>query len=510
MWDADDSTASADLAPLRLSEPRARFVRDLLRLATMAGVADRAILAKETRSGCVLLGGMSLLDPSEETSPTTPCEERAPTAILRHVAATRMPLHGQRPYLEEHFAGDRYLREKRPATVFCVPLIRRDQVVASLYLERRASAQAFTPHQQQLVSLLGAQAVITTGIVDYYIGEMKALEAKVNPQFIHNTLSVVAELVVSDSAKAEEALVRLSRLYRYVLESPIDRIVTLSEELAICRDYLALERHRLGDRMRSHITVSGPVDLIHVPALLLQPLVENAVRHGIARKVGGGHVLVEVTVTERTCRLRVSDDGPGWDEQGKRTGSGLRCVTKRLALFYPGRHSFAITKGAGVSAEVTIPREATARRTSGETDEDSRQDSLDATKDASGKGQETMATGVDPRIKLLSFVYKLYSDPILQKNFREAPELAMDDFGLDAQQKTAVYHAGLDPLYVNNDGKARNAEWWKAYALNKKGYGSAPKPEDYDDSGPDPARMAGVAELIINELCGQPQFDEAW
>jgi hypothetical protein len=515
MWDADNPTAGCHLSAFRFSEGASGFVCDLLRLATMAALADRAILAKRDRGGYVLLGGMSLLDPDEATTPRTPCEERASPAILDHVASTGSPCHVQHPFSEPWLVGDRYLLETRPASVLCVPLIRRKQVVALLYLERRTSREAFTAHQRQLVSLLGTQAVITTGIVDYYIGEMKALEAKVNPQFIHNTLSVVAELVVSDSRKAEQALVMLSRLYRYVLASPMDRIVSLSQELAICRDYLALEQHRLGDRMKSDITVSGPVDLIHIPALILQPLVENGVRHGIARKVGGGHLHVEVTVTEKTCRLRVSDDGPGWDERGERAGFGLRCVRERLALFYPGTHTFAITKGAGVSAEVTIPREASASRSATGKDDDSRNE----TRNQSLKGQATMATTSytvtvevpgDNRIKLLSFIFRLYTDRNFQAKFREDTEAAMDDFALDYTQRVAVHHSGLDPAYVNADGVARNADWWRKYALYKNGKGEKPRSDDYDDTGADPSRMACLAELLIDELCNKEKFEEAW
>ena len=380
--------------------------------------------------------------------------------------------------------------------------------MALLYLERRISPRPFTRHQRQLVSLLGTQAVITTGIVDYYIGEMKALEAKVNPQFIHNTLSVVAELVVSDAGKAEEALVMLSRLYRYVLESPMDRIVSLSEEVAICRDYLALEQHRLGDRMKSDITISGPADLIHIPALILQPLVENGIRHGIARKVGEGHLRVEVDVTATTCRLRVSDDGAGWDEQGR--ANGIRPALREGAAgpLLPGHAHVRDHEGRRRVGRVTIPREGTARRGTAGPDGDSQNGT-----NPSRKGQNTMATTsptVDPsQIKLLTFLYKVYVEPELQSKFRETPELAMDEYGLSLKQKAAIYHSGLDPLIVK-DGKATNAEWWEKYALNKAGQGPAPSAHDYEDSGPDRSRMAGVVELLVDELTGQPQFDIVW
>ena len=121
MWDGDDATASCELAAFRFSEGAEGFVCDLLRLALMAALAERAILAKKDRGGYVLLGGISILDADEETTPATPCEQRASTAILDRVAATRSPLHVQAPFSEAWFAGDRYLLETRPASVLCVP-----------------------------------------------------------------------------------------------------------------------------------------------------------------------------------------------------------------------------------------------------------------------------------------------------------------------------------------------------------------------------------------------------
>jgi len=122
------------------------------------------------------------------------------------------------------------------------------------------------------------------------------------------------------------------------------------------RDYMTLESYRLGDRMQAQFEVAGPVDRVHVPSLFLQMLLENVVSHGVAGKVGPGHVEVEVSVNPGHCRVRIQDDGPTWRERAAHAGAGLRRVRDRLALHYPRRYSFSIRKLRPFAVDIRIPR----------------------------------------------------------------------------------------------------------------------------------------------------------
>jgi LytS/YehU family sensor histidine kinase len=231
----------------------------------------------------------------------------------------------------------------------------RGDLMAIVYLENSLCAEAFTEEQRSLVAMLGHHAAIAMATADYHKAQIEVMQSKINPHFLHNALSVIAELIVSKPSMAEDAVLRLSKLYRYVLNSSADQTVTLEEEIAIVRDYLTIERHRYGERLRTSFAVTGPVSQVSVPALMLQPLVENAVRHGVAKKVGAGTVDVTILVADDRCKMRVADDGPGWVDGPPRGGFGLRSVRERLTLLYGRDFELNIERGDGVTVEVLIP-----------------------------------------------------------------------------------------------------------------------------------------------------------
>jgi LytS/YehU family sensor histidine kinase len=203
--------------------------------------------------------------------------------------------------------------------------------------------------------MLGQQAAITLAVADYHKIQIAALQAKINPHFLHNSLSVIAELVSSDPSKAEAAILKLSKLYRYILNASADHIVPLDQEIAITRDYLAIEQFRCGERLQVEFEVHGAPSRVQVPALILQPLVENAIRHGVGRKVGPGTVRVEIRVEAESCSLSVQDDGPGWRGGTSSGGFGLRSVRERLNLLYRGASELSIQRNQGVKVEMRFP-----------------------------------------------------------------------------------------------------------------------------------------------------------
>lgn len=187
--------------------------------------------------------------------------------------------------------------------------------------------------------------------------QIESLQARVNPHFLFNALNTVASLVEDDPERAVEAIERLSALLRHSLEGAKEERVALRRELEAVRGYLALEGLRFGARLQHAVVVEPGLEAVLVPPFVLQPLVENAVKHGIASRREGGSVRVTVTGSEGAVRLVVEDDGPG-RSSAPGTRSGNEMLRQRLGLLYGPAATFEAGPAAngGFRVELTIPR----------------------------------------------------------------------------------------------------------------------------------------------------------
>ncbi|HVP38525.1 MAG TPA: histidine kinase [Candidatus Saccharimonadales bacterium] len=190
--------------------------------------------------------------------------------------------------------------------------------------------------------------------------ELRTLRAQVNPHFLFNTLNSIAALIPANPTVAEEITTRLAEVFRYALRASDREHATLGEELAFVRAYLDIEKVRLGERLRVEEDVRPGLESLPVPALLLQPLVENAVRHGVSPRVEGGVVRLAARREDARLVIEVADDGPGMAATPARggTGFGLRSVQDRLAALGPP-HALHIESnpGRGTRVRVTLPAE---------------------------------------------------------------------------------------------------------------------------------------------------------
>lgn len=187
--------------------------------------------------------------------------------------------------------------------------------------------------------------------------KLDALQAKINPHFLFNTLNSIANLISENPEKAEVAVERLAQLFRYTLRRSARGLVRLADELDIVRHYLQLEQLRFESRLAFAIHTSGDIDAVRVPALLLQPLAENSVKYAVANRKDGGTIDIAAMVNNGRCTLVVRDDGPGWVEQQPASGYGLENVRERLSLTYGADFRLRIEKSAGVCVEIEIPVE---------------------------------------------------------------------------------------------------------------------------------------------------------
>ncbi len=181
--------------------------------------------------------------------------------------------------------------------------------------------------------------------------QLEALSARLHPHFLFNTLQGISTLVYRDPAAADAMLGHLSTLLRRALARGQGHEVPLSEELALLDEYLAIVQLRFGDRVRIVRAIDDAVLPCLVPQLLLQPLVENAIEHGIARRAGSGTIHLEARWEGAEVRITVGDDGPGL-VQPQAEGVGLGNTRLRLEELYGG--AGRLTLAAGVSNGLTV------------------------------------------------------------------------------------------------------------------------------------------------------------
>jgi two-component system sensor histidine kinase AlgZ len=188
--------------------------------------------------------------------------------------------------------------------------------------------------------------------------QLQALQARTNPHFFFNSMNTVASLIPEDPKLAEQTLERLADIFRYALESSKTRFVTLAREVDIIRDYLAIQEARFGTRLRYAIELDPSVKDVPVPPLVLQPLVENAVLHGLGTRSQGVHVRVNITRDARCLVIEVVDDGPGpGASQHSGTGTSMADLRTRLRLVYGAAEHLETRSapGGGFLARLSLP-----------------------------------------------------------------------------------------------------------------------------------------------------------
>ena len=191
---------------------------------------------------------------------------------------------------------------------------------------------------------------------------LQALKMQLQPHFLFNTLNAISALIPAEAQPARRMVARLGDLLRIALDHEETQEVTLREEIAFLEPYLEIEQARLKDRLTIKIDVAPETLDARVPHLLLQPLVENAIRHGIASRIDPGSVEISTRLTsdQRFLHLEVRDDGPGVERNNlarTRKAIGLANIQSRLEQLYGSEHQFALENhpDGGVVAKISLP-----------------------------------------------------------------------------------------------------------------------------------------------------------
>jgi hypothetical protein len=185
------------------------------------------------------------------------------------------------------------------------------------------------------------------------LAELRLLKSQLNPHFLFNALNTVRSLIADNPSRAQQAVTRLAATLRYTLASRQEEMVTLSQELAIVADYLELESMRFEDRLRIETRVPQDAAGVSIPVMLLQTLVENAIKHGIAELPEGGLVRITAAVKNDLLVLEVENPRPPTHRRAPDEGVGLRNAHDRLRLLFGER--------ASLELDLSTPSVATAR-----------------------------------------------------------------------------------------------------------------------------------------------------
>ena len=194
--------------------------------------------------------------------------------------------------------------------------------------------------------------------------ELRALKSQINPHFLFNSLNSLRALIDEDAPRARESVTRLANMLRYSLQSGQLETVPLEEEVRIVEDYLALEQIRHESRLRVRWDITDEVRRQSVPPMLLQTLVENAVKYGISVRREGGELVISARVEANCIHIRVTNPGDlnaptsiSAARAGSSTGVGLRNASERLKLLFGERATLQLVSGGPdlVTADVCIP-----------------------------------------------------------------------------------------------------------------------------------------------------------
>lgn len=184
--------------------------------------------------------------------------------------------------------------------------------------------------------------------------QLQALQAKINPHFLYNALNSIASLIHEDADKAEDMTLKLSKLFRYSLNTMDENFSTIKEELEILNAYLAIEKVRFGERINFQFEVENELLNKQIPRFLLQPLVENTLKHGLKDKIENGLISVKINHIDDKLNLFIYDNGIPFPEELV-AGYGLQSTFDKLQLLYKEDYDIQINNTPEKHIKISIP-----------------------------------------------------------------------------------------------------------------------------------------------------------
>jgi two-component system sensor histidine kinase AlgZ len=177
--------------------------------------------------------------------------------------------------------------------------------------------------------------------------QLGALESRLHPHFLFNTLNSISSLIPTDPVRAERMVERMAALLRFTLESHQHGVVTFNQEVKIVRDYLEIEQARLGGRLRWGLEIRGEMDEVKIPPLSIQTLVENSIKFAVAPNREGGEVRISAERKNGSLRVNVADTGGGFSLDSAPQGHGLDNLRARLAVLFGETAELSVERAEG-------------------------------------------------------------------------------------------------------------------------------------------------------------------
>ncbi|TLK57124.1 histidine kinase [Glutamicibacter sp. V16R2B1] len=316
--------------------------------------------AKAARTLRKLLGCQGLVISDTATELGVETSQALPEPVLAELRGT----------VKDAIATSKTQVNKLPGTTLVsAPLLRSGTPVGAVSAVHAHAGAGFVRAVSEVATFVSAQlslAELDASKAMLLEAQVRALRAQISPHFIYNSLNAIASFINTDPARARELVIEFADFTRYSFRRRGD-FTTLAEELEAIDRYLLLEKARFGERIRVSLQIAPEVLPTQIPFLSLQPLVENAVRHGLEAKPDGGLISITATDEGQYAMIQVEDDGAGMDPQklssvlaGTTTNLhvGLRNVDVRLRQIYGSGHGLVIdtAPGAGTLITLRIPK----------------------------------------------------------------------------------------------------------------------------------------------------------
>ncbi|RUA03648.1 MAG: hypothetical protein DSY89_00265 [Deltaproteobacteria bacterium] len=228
-------------------------------------------------------------------------------------------------------------------------------IIAYFFTTRERLTEVNAQLQEERIKrIIGEKAAIEA--------DLKRLQAQVEPHFLFNTLSNILSLIDTDPAAGKTMLENLTGYLRISLDRTRRKAGTIGQEIAMIRNYMDIYKTRMGNRFRYRIDVAGEISDLPFPPMLIQPLVENAIRHGLEPKIKGGEIRIAVAASEKSIRFNVSDTGTGMPASTG-SGVGLANIKNRLVALYGDRGKLTLQENhpTGFTAIIEVPHAADSR-----------------------------------------------------------------------------------------------------------------------------------------------------
>ncbi|MEY3442252.1 MAG: hypothetical protein RLZZ519_533 [Bacteroidota bacterium] len=243
------------------------------------------------------------------------------------------------------------------------PMTVNEKIYGMIMIGRKRRG-VFNLDDQELLQRIVQQTRLTLGVLHLlerekllmqknYEANLTALRSQINPHFLFNTLNTISALIHDDPDDAEVAVEKLAFIFRYTLKNSDKATVTLKDELSLVRTYLDIEKIRFGDRLQLQLDIDENLLEVSLPAFVIQTVVENCIKHGIAKIIGKGMVSIKVKPRGELVCCEIEDNGPGIDHKRIFASTGLSNTHTRMSQIY-GRDDLLVFENTGNGTKVTV------------------------------------------------------------------------------------------------------------------------------------------------------------